>query len=184
MVPQYFMSAGVKMSELAVPGKINLEEPRYDQSTYIGRAKHFFITTNPLNLFASSQQLEEAKAIVERYRWTCCTMPLVPNAKVNCTKNVLWGQVRLLTLLTNAKVNCIRNVSWDQVHSLTLLPNAEVNCTRNILWCSHIHTSHKATKVCCNRTTAVSMAPSVLCFSLEGWGCTQNGKWNLRLKKH
>lgn len=56
------------MAELAVPGKINIEEPRYDQSTYAGRAKHFFITTNPLNLFASGRHLDEAKDIVERYR--------------------------------------------------------------------------------------------------------------------
>lgn len=56
------------MVVLAVPGTINLDEPRYDQSTYEGRAKHFFITTNPLNVFASSKELDEAKDIVERYR--------------------------------------------------------------------------------------------------------------------
>ncbi|KAK7012092.1 Sideroflexin-1 [Biomphalaria glabrata] len=48
--------------------KVNIEEPRYDQSTYSGRAKHFFITTNPLNLFVSGQALDDAKDIVERYR--------------------------------------------------------------------------------------------------------------------
>jgi len=49
-------------------GRINIEEPRYDQSTYSGRAKHFFITTNPLNLFASGKALDDAKNVVERYR--------------------------------------------------------------------------------------------------------------------
>ncbi|XP_057661116.1 sideroflexin-1 [Diorhabda carinulata] len=48
--------------------RINIDEPRYDQNTYIGRAKHFFITTNPLNVFASNKKLEEAKCIVEKYR--------------------------------------------------------------------------------------------------------------------
>ncbi|XP_005092175.1 sideroflexin-1 [Aplysia californica] len=48
--------------------KVNIEEPRYDQSSYAGRAKHFFITTNPLNLFVSGQALDEAKDIVEKYR--------------------------------------------------------------------------------------------------------------------
>jgi hypothetical protein len=47
---------------------INIDEPRYDQSTYAGRAKHFFATTNPLNCLASDAQLDEAKKIVDDYR--------------------------------------------------------------------------------------------------------------------
>ena len=47
---------------------INLDESRFDQTTYIGRAKHFFVTTNPLNILASDAQLDEAKRIVETYR--------------------------------------------------------------------------------------------------------------------
>ena len=56
------------MADLAEPGKVNLDEPRYDQSTYMGRAKHFFIITNPLNVFASGKELDEAKSIVENYK--------------------------------------------------------------------------------------------------------------------
>ncbi|KAK9722894.1 Sideroflexin [Popillia japonica] len=51
----------------------NLESPRYDQNTYWGRAKHFFITTNPLNILASAESLEKAKQIVTDYR---CGRPL------------------------------------------------------------------------------------------------------------
>ena len=51
-----------------LPPKINLDSPRYDQSTYWGRAKHFFITTNPLNLLTSPAQMEAAKLTVERYK--------------------------------------------------------------------------------------------------------------------
>ena len=63
-----------------VSSRINIDEPRYDQSTFIGRAKHFFITTNPLNLFTTPQQLEEAKNIVEKHRFVSdflLTLPLL-----------------------------------------------------------------------------------------------------------
>lgn len=36
--------------------------------TYIGRAKHFFATTNPLNLLCSNADLEDAKNVLDKYR--------------------------------------------------------------------------------------------------------------------
>lgn len=48
--------------------RINLDLPRYDQSTYWGRAKHFFTVTNPLNVLASESELDQAKDIYTRYR--------------------------------------------------------------------------------------------------------------------
>ena len=48
--------------------RVDIEHPRYDQNTYIGRAKHFFLITNPRNFLASSSQLEKARAIVLDYR--------------------------------------------------------------------------------------------------------------------
>lgn len=48
--------------------KINLDEPRHDQETYVGRAKHFLETTNPLNLFVSARKLEDAKCLVQSFK--------------------------------------------------------------------------------------------------------------------
>jgi sideroflexin-1/3 len=48
--------------------RLNLDSPRYDQNTFEGRAKHFFITTNPLNVLATDGDLEKAKEIVDAYR--------------------------------------------------------------------------------------------------------------------
>uniref|UniRef100_A0A1B6MGQ3 Sidoreflexin n=1 Tax=Graphocephala atropunctata TaxID=36148 RepID=A0A1B6MGQ3_9HEMI len=48
--------------------RVNLDEPRWDQSTYIGRAKYFFTTVNPLNVFASSKTLDDSKSIVLKYK--------------------------------------------------------------------------------------------------------------------
>ncbi|PIK51351.1 putative sideroflexin-1 [Apostichopus japonicus] len=48
--------------------RVNLNEPKWDQSTYVGRAKHFFTVTNPMNLLLSSKDLDEAKQIVTTYK--------------------------------------------------------------------------------------------------------------------
>lgn len=47
---------------------INIKEPRWDQGTFMGRAKHFFMITDPMNVLLSSETLEGARDIVENYR--------------------------------------------------------------------------------------------------------------------
>jgi hypothetical protein len=56
-----------RVLDLPASQRPNLGRPRWDQSTYAGRARYFFTTTNPFNLFAGEQQLNEAKRIVEDY---------------------------------------------------------------------------------------------------------------------
>lgn len=53
---------------MAAAKRLDLSNPRYDQSNFEGRAKHFFATTNPLNVLASDEELSRAKHIVESYR--------------------------------------------------------------------------------------------------------------------
>ena len=47
---------------------VDLSKPRYDQTTYVGRAKHFFETANPKNVFVSSKRLEEAAKLIRAYK--------------------------------------------------------------------------------------------------------------------
>ena len=56
-----------EISNSSLP-RIDLSKPRYDQTTYIGRAKHFFETANPLNALVSSKRLEEAAKLVKLYK--------------------------------------------------------------------------------------------------------------------
>ena len=48
--------------------KFNIEEPRYDQRTYWEREKHFFVTTNPVNILATQEQVEEAKDLLDKFK--------------------------------------------------------------------------------------------------------------------
>uniref|UniRef100_A0A8C7CYU8 Sidoreflexin n=1 Tax=Oncorhynchus kisutch TaxID=8019 RepID=A0A8C7CYU8_ONCKI len=48
---------------------INIKEPRWDQSTFMGRAQHFFFVTDPRNILKSSETLEDARVTVEKYRY-------------------------------------------------------------------------------------------------------------------
>lgn len=53
---------------MSLPSGIDLSNPKYDQSTYLNRAKHFFLLTNPLNLLASKHDLDDAKRIITEYK--------------------------------------------------------------------------------------------------------------------
>ncbi|XP_047412233.1 sideroflexin-1 isoform X4 [Sciurus carolinensis] len=65
-----------------LPLNINIQEPRWDQSTFIGRANHFFTVTDPRNILLTNEQLENAKKIVHDYR-----QGVVPPG---LTENELW----------------------------------------------------------------------------------------------
>ncbi|CAD6196936.1 unnamed protein product [Caenorhabditis auriculariae] len=46
----------------------DINKPRWDQSTFEGRARHFFSTANPLNLFVSEAELEKSRRIITHYK--------------------------------------------------------------------------------------------------------------------
>ena len=49
--------------------RIDIDQPRWDQSTFIGRFKRFFNIANPLNGLYSDKELYQAKELVEAYRF-------------------------------------------------------------------------------------------------------------------
>uniref|UniRef100_G1NSR4 Sidoreflexin n=1 Tax=Myotis lucifugus TaxID=59463 RepID=G1NSR4_MYOLU len=67
-----------------LPPNINIQEPRWDQSTFVGRASHFFTVTDPRNLLLTNQQLEDARKTVSALR---AEQGVVPPG---LTENELW----------------------------------------------------------------------------------------------
>ena len=51
-----------------VNGRIAIDEPRWDQSTFLGRIKHFAWITDFRTVVEPSRRLYEAKELVEQYR--------------------------------------------------------------------------------------------------------------------
>ncbi|NWQ72772.1 SFXN2 protein, partial [Columbina picui] len=46
----------------------NIDAPRWDQSTFMGRLKHFFNITDPRTILVPEEELDQAKALVEGWR--------------------------------------------------------------------------------------------------------------------
>ncbi|KAJ3181552.1 hypothetical protein HDU85_003494 [Gaertneriomyces sp. JEL0708] len=63
-----------------------LDQPRYDQSTYWGRLRHFMQITDPRNLLATESELAAAKDLVERYK----------DGKINAAPEALWKAKTLI----------------------------------------------------------------------------------------
>ncbi|KAL1765191.1 sideroflexin-1 isoform X1 [Sigmodon hispidus] len=61
---------------------INIKEPRWDQSIFVGQANHFFTIMDPRNILLTNEQLENERKVVHDYR-----QGIVP---AGLTENQLW----------------------------------------------------------------------------------------------
>ncbi|XP_042313575.1 sideroflexin-2 [Sceloporus undulatus] len=75
------MSIGIDKSSSEMTDNVttfNIDAPRWDQNTFIGRIKHFFNITDPRTLLVSEHELDSAKALVE----SCRTGTVPPGTSV------------------------------------------------------------------------------------------------------
>ena len=70
--------------------RINVDEPLWDQSSFVGRFKHFLFITDPRSCFVSDDKLYEAKALVEQYR-IGKEPPGTPTEKIIAAKKLYEG---------------------------------------------------------------------------------------------
>lgn len=56
--------------------RIKIDEPLWDQSSFIGRFKHFLFITDPRSCIVPDSKLYEAKTLVEQYRYLYPSMLL------------------------------------------------------------------------------------------------------------
>lgn len=64
--------------------QLDLSQPRYDQSSYRGRAFHFFAVTDPRNIFVSTKQLDEAGKLVKQYKFVARDRSTSLGVKIYC----------------------------------------------------------------------------------------------------
>lgn len=48
--------------------RIKIDEPLWDQNTFVGRFKHFLWMTDPRTCVENEQALNNAKSLIEKYR--------------------------------------------------------------------------------------------------------------------
>lgn len=49
--------------------RIDVDKPLWDQSTFMGRFRHFAFITDPTSCMTSEEDLDKAKKLVEQYRF-------------------------------------------------------------------------------------------------------------------
>ncbi|XP_036613974.1 sideroflexin-3-like [Trichosurus vulpecula] len=115
---------GQKTAEL--PLDINIRDPRWDQNTFVGRARHFFTVTNPLNLLLSDKELYDAQTIVKNYKAGIVTPGL--------TEDELW----------KAKYKYDSAFHPDTDQKIYLIGRMSAQAPMNMILCGCMLTFHKS----------------------------------------
>ena len=149
-------------------GKINIEVPRYNQSTYWGRATHFAVTTNPLNLFATPAALDRSKDIVTRYR---------KGEDVGLSENELWKQKQLYDSAfhpdTGEKTIWFGRMSAQVPMSMIITGSMMTfyKTTPQVVFCQWFNQSFNAVVNYSNRSGSVEISKTTLATSYAAATC-------------
>uniref|UniRef100_A0A915C7G1 Sideroflexin 2 n=1 Tax=Parascaris univalens TaxID=6257 RepID=A0A915C7G1_PARUN len=57
-----------KFRLITMTGRYSVDQPRWDQSTFYGRLRHFASITDPRKIFASPETLRKSKMLLEQYK--------------------------------------------------------------------------------------------------------------------
>ncbi|KAH6579806.1 hypothetical protein BASA61_010041 [Batrachochytrium salamandrivorans] len=166
--------------------KIDLSQSRYDQSTYLGRLRHFSEITDPRNLFASETELQAAKQLVQTYK--------AGGATPNASEEQLWRAKQLVDSTfhpdTGDKVLLpFRMSSFVPTNvpiiAAMLMPNPSIAAI--VFWQWVNQSANVAFNYCnANKTTEMSMTETVGAYAAAvGASCTIAvglNQWLLRAK--
>lgn len=76
----------------------SLTEDRYDQDTFVGRFKNFVDLTDPRTLFASREQIEESKRVLNEYK---------ENGKITESHEKMWEHLKLVNATVHPILDCV-----------------------------------------------------------------------------
>lgn len=68
--------------------RIDLSKPRYDQSTYLGRVRHFLDVIDPVTLLTTQSQLNNALSLIDKYNNNDSSVSNVPVDELYAAKKL------------------------------------------------------------------------------------------------
>jgi len=89
--------------------RVDIDQPRWSQDTFIGRLKHFFTITDPRTALCTEEELDNASKLVQQYR--------LGNEPPGTTEEQLWYAQKLYMSAfhpdTGEKMNMIGRMSFQ-----------------------------------------------------------------------
>ncbi|KAL6070336.1 Sideroflexin-5 [Balamuthia mandrillaris] len=170
------------MSQQQLLSGFNPNRPKYDQSHFLGRLRHFMDITDPTTLLTPEARLQESLRLLQAYQ--AGTLPLPPNpspAELKAMEERLWRAKKLKDAIlhpdTGEKIPMpFRMSGFVPFGSITvigmLLPNPTVP---SIIFWQWLNQTHNAAVNYCNRNASSPTPTRTLVESYLGASGTAVG---------